>query len=1532
MGRSVIFMRIKCGSISLALLAAGWIGVSAGPASSQGLFRPVQSTSSAQFLNAPRDVRQHLREAERAIAEQRYSDAVVRLGDLLQRERGGDERETSAGQDYFLASEDGRSQSGRRSRSLLQRAREMIGQLPEAALETYELRYGPLARKTLTDAAEQRQWDAVREVRRKYFHTTAGYQASYLLAQHQWLQGHPLAASILLDEVVTTPRAVQILGPSVQVFHATACRLAGREVPEVAVAGEQLRVGGETAPWPSGDDLTAWIDEHYGSAVTSVVEPLQQYAMLGGDGDRNGGAAGQMPLSRPRWMLETTASPRQERTLREKASELATGGNLPPPTWMPLRVGPQLLMRTTERLIGVDYRTGKRVWQYPWFSSPPPAAEEVELESIGREEDEDPSELLTQRVWNDLPYGQITSDGQRAFLIQDLGEVEVVSFRPFGRPAGGPEESSSNTLVALDLATEGKLLWRVGAGEEASSSLSDAFFLGPPLPLGDRLYVMAELVGEIALICLDAATGEELWRQQLVAVETGSVASDPVRRVAGAMPTYHEGLLICPTGAGATVAIDLADRMLRWGVQYERNRELAHSVTRGGAEVDTSALMRRWHHGAAVASGTSLLITPVETDRLFCFDALSGQQRFPEQSRIHARYLAGIRGDRYFVVGTDQMRAFDLQTGEPVWATSRELVAPGQQISGRGVFGDGEYLLPTSSNELIRVSLQDGSVRQRRATRYPLGNLVAVDGQVISQSPTTLAVAYGEAALEPVVNAMLERDPNNFEALVRKSELLIQHGKRTEALELLAKARQLQPDNDEVHLLSVSAMLGTFRENLDVEGEVVAALDRLIDQPAQRAEFLSLRIRAALADDRLEEATEHLIALSRLLVGEPTWPEAADVIVDDAARQCSLDSWVRARVVEVVSRASDAQLEAIAGAVREAFEPMRDASARTLSQVMRHLGPLQAAEPLRAELAKRYLAEGNYLALERLSLGSAAPTVAGLETLSEPRLLTLGQAYALGGAPEDARKVLEILRGRGATELADRLEAMPQPGDAGVPLASWPEAVSLQWETTRIAAGRARLMSSQRFSQTSRLAGEHFRGWRLMSEGPSSMALMDPLGQTHSIVVPGLDRRDSGEKEARISGGVLVVVMPSEVIAVDLFRVLSGEGDSVLWRRPLGADQQPVAKRRSESTEFGDQVYRYRINSPVAQASRPELRVGPIMGDRLLILQGGDLICLDLMTAEQLWRNADAPASGAVVSDGRRVAVVSETSRRIDTFDLWDGRKLESKPWDGGERWTAVGRHLLCYAPAASTEPGQPRRYQIRLVDPINGTTVLQCDSWPASRSDEPVPAAFGRVVDGRLFCLLDTDGTARVWDLVRGSEVAQVELPAHDDLVGLHACRLDQHLILLPKRRDTGNEAEAGTAVQTTRGQNHQETHGAFAIDLDDGTLAWSREFDSAWGCTLSQPAETPLLLFSRSRSIFASTPHRRRELDVMALDVRDGQTRSRRLAKQVSSHTGAIETWVTVQPAAERVVCQIGLERLTFQFQRSGEDSGDEAADAAE
>ena len=48
------------------------------------VFSPLRTAQSARFIEAPRFIEQELGDAVDAIAAKQYSDAVVRLGDLLQ--------------------------------------------------------------------------------------------------------------------------------------------------------------------------------------------------------------------------------------------------------------------------------------------------------------------------------------------------------------------------------------------------------------------------------------------------------------------------------------------------------------------------------------------------------------------------------------------------------------------------------------------------------------------------------------------------------------------------------------------------------------------------------------------------------------------------------------------------------------------------------------------------------------------------------------------------------------------------------------------------------------------------------------------------------------------------------------------------------------------------------------------------------------------------------------------------------------------------------------------------------------------------------------------------------------------------------------------------------------------------------------------------------------------------------------------------------------------------------------------------------
>jgi outer membrane protein assembly factor BamB len=1547
------------------LLIACWLLGNPQDALAQGFFRSPTKSPAGRLIEPPRGLQQKLRQAEDAIKENRPSDAILTLGDLVARENDNLDSDL-ADQDFLLDNEDVR-EGNPATQSLLRTARKMIGDLSESDWETYQLRFGPIAARLLNKASESRDWNAVAEVRRRYLHTLAGYEATALLAQREIYRGHPLAASILLDDIAEVPRAVKHLGPSIVLMYAATRydstqhdstlgrseHLDGdrseKAIPAIdkspvkrlffdkeIIAGKNIGSPGigvkaedasseSSLKFSSMTELEQWLDRRSGK-LSRYQNPLpKNHPMFGSSVDRGGNSAGQMPLTNMRWALPTTASHLQEKIVRDYTDDLANSGRLPPPSWTPLVVGDQLLMRTTERLVGVDYTTGKRVWTYPWQSGWGPSEDEgILFDELSADEETD--ERISGRIWNDVPYGQVTSDGERAFMLTDLPDIKMASFsRTMMFGGTRPADKTTNTLVALEMETEGKLLWRLGQNGDPTSPLAEAFFLGPPLPLDGRLYVMAEIAGDILLCCLDPSNGNQIWRQHLVAIESGGIDSDALRRVSGAMPTFQEGMLICPTGAGACVAIHLIDRTLAWGAVYDRSNDIMR-VNNRGRGLEPMKLMQRWDNGIAIGSGSSILVTPPESERLMGFNLRNGKSLFQYKNRVNMKYLAGIREGKFVLVSTNEICAYDLKTGNRLWCSPEDFVASGQYVAGRGVFGKDDYIVPTTTNELIRVSLKDGSVLQRRSTRYPLGNMVAVAGDIIVQSPTMLAVAFGEKTLEPIVEQRLAENPDDFDALVRKSELLIQKGQRREALEILRRARSQQSDNDEVQMLSVSAMLGMLRDDPQTGEDYVDELNNLIDRPAQRVELLSLRLRGAMQQEEWVKATEQALLLSQLLLSEDTVEGLAKDVVNDPTRSCSLDCWLASRMSEISNQVSASQESEINDLIEEAAKAQINKPNQICARWIRHFSPWAAVSKTRQTLADRYLDSKQWLAAERLLLNtdtidSLLQDAASAEaSLQRSRLVRLSKTYLDGGMPEDTLRILAGLEGDDGNEnrnennhdedQADELERLAA---SRVLSYQWPEGVSLDWRSQDL--GHRIGQSNQRYSETVILSGQHFLGWQLTNEGRAPLAMRNTMGLSRIISMEGIQGIESRENEAVISGGTMLVTMSTGMICVDLFRMLSGD-TSVRWSHSWGGDGSGVANRSLLPTPFGDQVVRRKLSTRAAAPADqiPELAVGPIVGDRCFVLQGGDLMALDVVTGEVLWRNSDAPKNGVVVSDGKQVAVVSGGAARVDFFDVGDGQKRNSVDWKHGKLWQSAGRHVLSYDVNL-----QNRVYQTKLVDPFTDSVLLTQQSTGIYRNSSKVPLAYGKVVKGRYYCSMQTDGEALIWDIATGSQISKLKLPEYQDLQGLTAIELKDQFILAPKRKIVRAKGTATTReVATIQGKVHQTVHGVFAIAKGDGSLRWSQEFDSPWGCSLNQAYESPLLMLTRSPYVNSvSTRVRKKYMDILALDVNNGVAVKEQLGKTISPGNNQLETRTIVQPARNQVLVKVGdAEQLIFQF----------------
>ncbi len=1540
----------RLASLPLALLLLAIIPIgSSTSVFAQAFFQMGQQANAGRLIEPPRVAMQQLRDAERAAEQRRFSEAVVILGDLLQRLPAVDDDDELSGQDFFLESgtggdsrptperadpRSGRPQSSRSgpaiNRTLVGEARRMLSELPATAIETYELRYGVEARQLLERSASTRDWAGVAEVRRRFFHTEAGRDAVELLARRAISLGQPLTAVRLLEAVRTHPTLSASQRERVDELMVRMRRVASG--PDHLGS---LRMTPQPGDEPGSDETPDRDDVRAASADDPVevanrrTEPMAtDYRMLGDRPDRREPAAGQLPLSIPRWIARTVATPSQERLLDQASEAMTSSGEVAPPAWVPIKVGGQVVMRSTERLFGVDFETGRLIWQFPWFDVSA-TAEQTDEQAILMEEDAGES-LLKQRVWNDLPYGRVTSDGKRVFLLDNLSEVEVTSLNPLmGFQGTRPTESISNSLVALDLATEGKILWQIGGRGDQTDGWGEIFFLGAPLPLDDALYVMAEISGDIVLICLDAATGLERWRQQLLAVESGRVNSDPIRRIAGATPAYQDGLLICSTGAGAVVAVDLADQSLAWAMLLDRNEAINQNMLGRRDGLSAEQLLKRWWDGTPKIVGDTVYVTPIETDRLYALDLLTGEKRWKEIARQQkgARYLAGVHHGLIVLVGNDQLRGIDNRSGENRWESAADWLDSGEQVAGVGVFGDqvdpasGEpvacYFVPTTSNRIVAVSLVDGTPLAYRETQFPTGNLIAVDGQILSQSPTSLSVAHGQQTLEPLVAAALQSDPADYQAIVRKAELLLQQGELAESLNWLAKARELDPEDLEVENLSVRAMLLALKEDFSANVDLLPRLDRLIDRLNDRIELIKLQVRAAVEAGQPVDAARRLIELSGLIARDASLAVPNRWSFDDPGRQVGLDAWLAARVSEVMEIADQAERDSINRRVAEHLASYVGVANPLARRLMTHFGRLDGAGELTRSLLQRQLEDGQYLAAERLALAASGATTGHLKRLADWQLEALAEAYIRGGLIRDGLAMLEPIDQTAAGDSGRLIESLELPAESLAALTEsrqrtkWGSQVEVRvpQETLRV---RSNQIGKATVGKTRRVVGQTFRGWQVVSDGSSPFGIRDPFGVVYSIPLDGVNRREETTRQAAFSGGLMIAMVGNELVGVNLFEVLRGQIDSVIWRRPWRTEGSGGIKPRSESTKFGDQIYRYVVNGAGVDMAAAELVLGPIVGDSFYVLQGGELIAYDALTAEPRWRNLDTPRGGSIVCDGDVVAIASPASGAIVQYDCRDGRKLSETPFEGYQIWASTDRSLLAYRELP--EGGR----DLVLLDPIADEVLLRHtfeNVWSASR-------VFGRVIDGAYVVTFAASGEVLIWDLENATQIAKQTLDPIPTLKGLQVIVRDDLAILLPNTGDSGDD-RSGVALHTRSGQDHVAVDEVVtAISLTDGEPLWRLPLKSGqWGCTLTQAHGSPLLMFARSKSEYVSTGSRNKSLDVMAVDTRDASV-TQTLDQPIEPFNNDIETVVAVQPEQQRVAVSVGNLQLSYEFSDPSED----------
>ncbi len=399
-----------------------------------------------------------------------------------------------------------------------------------------------------------------------------------------------------------------------------------------------------------------------------------------------------------------------------------------PPGVHPLLIGDLVLVNNRSEIRAMRAATGKPAWGQAGS-----VVYRAQFEPMA-----EPSEPLTA-----LGTARFTMTAFGGKLYARMGST--VTSRPHG--ADLPDLSSSRFggyLVCLDLAAEGRLMWKISA--EQGWALE-----GSPVADGSQVYVgmrRDEVRPQAHVACFDARTGRRLWRRFVCAAET------PAR---GMLPQSTHNLLTLAgevlyynTNLGAVSAISARDGRLMWVSLYPR-------ALRG----DLLELAPHWQRdlNPCLYDRGTLLVAPSDSPRIFAFDAATGQILWQTGTQLeNVVHLLGTTAD-YLIAGGQKLYWIGLKgedTGrvKHVWPDGPE--KPG---FGRGILAGDCVLWPTREKVYIfdQKTAQPRKVIDLVPRGATGGNLLVAGGRLLIATGTELIALSPYGGMPKETGACLAR-------------------------------------------------------------------------------------------------------------------------------------------------------------------------------------------------------------------------------------------------------------------------------------------------------------------------------------------------------------------------------------------------------------------------------------------------------------------------------------------------------------------------------------------------------------------------------------------------------------------------------------------------------------------------------------------------------------------------------------------------------------------------------------------------------
>jgi len=1239
-----------------------------------GPAKPVTGDPANDLERADRQYVRALKAAKTLIAERQFGEAAALLGEILATE---DDYIYQPDRDVPLI------------RGFKAEAERLLGESTLDGLQAYQSLFGPQARLLLDEAILEGDAAGLSNVAERFFYTDEGAEAAFMLGGLYLSRHHPLRGAYYLQRVAERPDQAVRFEPGLSLRLATCWSIAGLqgEAERTLVAlkaghGKRpLKIGGEERPWfEQPSEAIAWLESQIG--VQERLDRADNWMMLRGGPARNSESGAGGPYLAAELIAELTPDDKVNELAQTLQKTQLQRRETRMPSCAPLVVGNAIIVRLADRIAAYHFESHDLLWEVRHDDALAHVVDHTN-DATKKEKNDFLETGLERRLWNNPTYGAASSDGKLVFTIEELAFGVGDNYQRLVVTADGSQQldtgtqKSHNVLTAYDLTT-GKLRWETGGATGVeSANVTGVYFLGPPLPLGGRLYVIGQAGYETRLMELSASTGKLTWEIVLqvdepeptnysIATMPAWMLEDPSRR-SGATPSTADGVLVCPLSENDFAAVDLTTRHVLWMYRHEKE-ELAYNNSNRWQQQLYELSMRRnkasWGDCVPTIAGGKVLITPVDSSAMYCLNLRDGELLWTAPRR-GGFYIAGVKDNRVVVVGGSGIWALDLEDGTPLWDGGDVPLPDGAAPTGRGYFSGDEYFLPLSSGEVASVDVVQGRLVSRSLVAqgssgagenesssdnfFAPGNLVACRGDVLSQSGLNLlryeTLATRQQRLEDEVE-------NNSTAvlLTDLGEVSLFRGELPKAAEYLQQA--IEQANAAEKPRAQKLLTETLIEGVRSDFVAFAPLVEKYGQPDPTTPTGHRMLRQLAEAYQRAGDYERSFEMYMQLAGHEKLDELRYVA---AERQCRVDRWLAGQIDSMLNSAQGEQAvrlnERIEALLADGAAPHELALLSTRSQT----------DGARIAEAVQKIGKSEFLPAEQILRDIF---LRGQPTQQRESAALLADMYRKAKQPHASARMYRYmqetwpdeicLNGKKPAELMamipadDEVQKLTTNSDLypmiEPSVTSKKRTVSIPYRYP-IAVKRIDPRIDAEFTFQIDTQGRNLTCLNWLGKEKWTMALPASTSQW----------RYSGSifshSRGMIMGHLLVLWTADRVIAIDLL----GATGKVIWRKDTITSSAPYPGMYRTPPVWLASVRT--LASPVDSLLTPLAA-----SSRTVIYQAErDLIALDPLTGKEVWKRENLASYGDILSTDQEVVFTPRNGSTSTVFNPLDGSEIDHR-------------------------------------------------------------------------------------------------------------------------------------------------------------------------------------------------------------------------------------------------------------------------------